>query len=52
LAYRSRIDACLTEARTRSASGEHTEGVQMLAVAVRVFLDALRHSDTSANDDS
>ncbi len=50
LAYRSRIDACLAEARTRSTNGEHVEGIQMLAVAVRVFVDALRHTDASADD--
>ena len=52
LAYRSRIDACLAEARTRSKSDEHAEGVQMLAVAVRVFVDALRRPDASTDDES
>lgn len=42
LANRSRIEACLTEAKARSEQGEHLEGIRMLAVAVNVFADAIR----------
>ena len=45
LANRSRIDACLAEARQRSRQGDHAEGIQMLIVAVRVFVDALRSGE-------
>jgi len=50
LANRSRIEACIAEARARSTSGEHADGVQMLAVAVSVFVDALR-SDAASSDE-
>lgn len=44
---RSRVKACLSEARTRSAQGEHREGMRMLAVAVNVFANSLRSSRDS-----
>ncbi|MCP4189421.1 MAG: serine/threonine-protein phosphatase [Planctomycetaceae bacterium] len=46
---RSRLAACLTEARTRSAQGEHREGIRMLAVAVSVVANALKASRDSSS---
>jgi protein phosphatase len=48
---RSRIRACLDEAHSKVHEGEPTEAFRMLAVAARVFADALRRSVVKPEED-